>query len=99
VAKDKERLANQISSEIKLLQKQVLDLSELVVPNERWGYFRKKILDITNNARRNIESKLIRDYQVKYDPTDICEDVVEVRQRKISNFNKLVDKEGKENGK
>jgi hypothetical protein len=51
----------------------------MLVPNEKWNSFRSRILDITNGARRELEADIEKNYDVKYNPSTICEDVIEVR--------------------
>ena len=66
----------------------MLNLSEMLVPNDKWESYRSRILDITNNARRNMEEELKQNYNIKYDPAVVCEDIVEVRSpatRSLSN--------------
>lgn len=82
MSKGKERLRHRIQQEFKSINKQILDLAELVVSQEQYPQFRKKILNITNDVRRNIEQDLDLNYDVSYDPATICEDVVIVGQGK-----------------
>lgn len=76
MSKGKERLRQRIQQEFKSINKQILDLSELVVSQEQYPQFRKKVLNITNDIRRNIEQDLELNYEVSYDPATICEDIV-----------------------
>lgn len=93
--KGKSKLNQAISFEINSIQKQVLDVCELVVPGSNWEPFRKKILDITNRSRRKIQSDINFNYSVGYAPSNIKEDVVKVRNSKVKGnfiFNKGEDK-------
>jgi hypothetical protein len=74
--KGKDRLRQRIQQEFKSINKQVLDLSELVVSDKHYSQFRKKILNITNDIRRNIEQDIELNYEVTYDPATECEDIV-----------------------
>jgi len=76
MSKGKERLRQRIQQEFKLINKQILDLSELVVSKEQYPQFRKKVLNITNDIRRNIEQDIELNYDISYDPATICEDIV-----------------------
>lgn len=77
--KDKERLRSFISLQIKSINRDVLNLAEMLVPNEKWAAFRGKVLDITNKARREIETELETNYNIDYSPAMVCEDIIEVR--------------------
>lgn len=96
MSKGKERLRHRIQQEFNSINKQILDLAELVVSQEQYPQFRKKILNITNDIRRNVEQDLELNYDVSYDPATICEDVVIVGQgnHKLRN-RKGTEKDGK----
>ena len=100
MSKGKERLRLRIQQEFKSINKQILDLAELVVSQEQYPQFRKKVLNITNDVRRNIEQDLELNYSVDYDPRTICEDVVVVgpgKQHRINSNRKGPGKDGKGN--
>lgn len=67
-----------ISYEINLLQKQILDICEIVVPNNNWIHFRKKILDLINNSRRKLQEEIKANYCIEYDPTFINDEVIKI---------------------
>ena len=71
-----EKLISFVEKQIKSLQKKVLDLSEVVVPSENYKPFRAKILGSTNDLLRDLQAELAKNYQIKYTPTNIVEDVV-----------------------
>lgn len=73
-SKDKNRLNDFIRSESKSLQKQILDICELVFPQEEnynWDVFRKQILDVINDQRRRLEKQIRYNYSVEFTPSDI----------------------------
>ena len=74
----KSYLSDSVDRQIKLLQKQLLDISELVVPQSSWKAFRSKVLGISNDIRRDIITDIDLNYKVEYTPNTIYEDVVEV---------------------
>ena len=75
--KGKERLKTGIEREVRSIQKQVLDYAELVIPNrEQYQQFRRKVLDVTNDVRRNLELDIDINYKIEYTPATECEDVV-----------------------
>jgi len=76
--KDRKRLSTFVDKQVRLLQKKVLDISELVVPAANYSTFRSKILGITNDFRRELEKELELNYTIKFDPKIVCEDIVEV---------------------
>jgi hypothetical protein len=76
-----EKFTRFLSLEIKSLQKQVLDLCELVVPESNWDHFRKRLLDITNNVRRKLQDEVATRYIINYDPS-AGEDIVKVMNNK-----------------
>lgn len=78
MSKGKDRLRRQIQQEFKSINKHILDLAELVVSPDHYQQFRKKVLNVTNDVRRNIESDLELNYEVEYEPSTICEDIVVV---------------------
>ena len=75
--KGKERLKDSIKSEMRSVQKQVLDYAELVISNrDQYQQFRRKVLDVTNDIRRNLELDIDINYSISYSPATECEDVV-----------------------
>jgi hypothetical protein len=72
----KEKLFLFLDQEIKSLQKRVLDLSEVAIPEETWRAFRSKILGVTNDLKREIQKEITNNYMVKYDPKVVYEDVI-----------------------
>lgn len=99
MSKGKERLRLRIQQEFKSINKQILDLAELVVSQEQYPQFRKKILNITNDIRRNIEQDLELNYNVDYDPRTICEDIVVIGpgKNRINKNRRGSGKDGKGN--
>lgn len=85
--KDKKRLACYLEKQTKTLQKKILDLSELVIPQSNYPQFRSKILGITNDFRREVDREIELNYSVSFDPRTICEDIVE-----ITNTSSIKDK-------
>jgi len=77
--KHKEKFLDFVEKQIKSLQKRVLDLSEVVVPQDNYIQFRSKILGSTNDLLRDIESELETNYNLKYEPSVIREDVVQIK--------------------
>lgn len=71
-------LTDSIDKNIKLLQKQLLDISELVVPQTSWKAFRSKVLGISNDVRREIITDIELNYEIKHTPNTVYEDVIEV---------------------
>lgn len=68
-----------LQKEIRQLQKQILDLTEVSVNPNNWKVMRSKILGITNDLKRSLEQELSLNYSIKFDPSIICEDVIEVK--------------------
>jgi hypothetical protein len=81
-------LTDSIDKQIKLLQKQLLDISELVVPQTSWKAFRSKVLGISNDIRRDIITDVELNYKVIYEPNTVYEDVIEVVTRRPINKGK-----------
>jgi len=68
-----------IVSKIKKAQKEILDNAECAIEGkDRWLAVRSRILGATNNAVRELQSELQRNWEVKYTPQIIHEDIVEV---------------------
>ena len=80
--RDKTKLFAFIESQVKNIQRQILDLTEVTVPPDNWRVMRSKILGITNDLRRDIEQELNLNYDLKYNPTTIYEDIVQVKNYK-----------------
>lgn len=81
--KDKQRLTDSLDRHIKALQKQILDITELVVPQQNWKAVRSKLLGVTNDIRRDLSSDIELNYSVTYTPKTIAEDVIEVNGAKF----------------
>jgi hypothetical protein len=79
--RDKQKLLGFIEKSLKSLQKQVLDLTEIAVPPQNWKALRSKILGITNDFRRDIEDELAQNYNVKFTPSTVYEDLVIVQNK------------------
>jgi len=86
MGKDKEIFKKKLEQEFKSVNKQLLDLAELVVLEQSFPQFRKKLLNITNDARRNIQNEVELNYNIEYDPSVLREDVVVV-----ANSSKKID--------
>lgn len=80
-----------LQSEIKSLQKQILDLAEIAVPASNWKPLRSKLLGVTNDFRRDIEQELNKNYNIKYAPGTQYEDVVQIKPIIKSNSKVEVD--------
>lgn len=85
--KDRKRLSDSIDRYIKSLQKQILDISELVVPPTNWKAFRSKILGISNDIRRDLVSEIDLNYTVQFTPKTISEDIIEIKSSKFQSLN------------
>ena len=96
--KGKERLKKSIGQEVKSIQKQVLDYAELVIPNrELYSQFRRKVLDVTNDIRRNLEVDIDLNYSIDYDPKTQCEDVILVGKNRTTDYIRIRNrKDGKD---
>ncbi len=71
---DQYLLCRSIDKEFDSLQKQILDIVEIVAPIDRWESIRSKILRLTNNARRAICSNIMEEHN--YD------EVIKLQERK-----------------
>jgi len=70
-----------ILSKIKKAQKEILDNTECAIEGQdRWLAVRSRILGATNNAVREIQNELQRNWEVKHNPQIIHEDVVEINR-------------------
>jgi hypothetical protein len=96
VSKDRQRLSNFIDKQVRILQKKILDISELVVPSDHYSAFRSKVLGMTNDFRREFEKELSQNYSVKFDPKVIYEDVVEIVNYNTQPLARKGDRHGKE---
>jgi len=76
------KILSYIDNQINHLQRQILDLTEIVVPPSNWQPLRSKILRITNDSRRSIEQELRNNYEVSYTPNTVYEDVVVIQKNK-----------------
>jgi len=85
--KSTEYLKKYLHTQINSIQRQVLNISEMLVPNEKWPSYRSRILDITNNIRRKIEVEVEDNYKIKYDPSTVYEDIIEVHPPKQEHIN------------
>jgi len=84
--RDKVKFFAFIESQIKSIQRQILDLTEVSIPPDNWRVMRSKILGITNDLRRDLEQELITNYDLKYSPSTIYEDVVQVMNPRDKNL-------------
>lgn len=87
-SRDKQKLSDFIQRQFKSAQKQILDLAEVAIPPHHWEAFRSKILRITNDTRRFIDTEIESNYDLKYDPSVEFEDVVEIKTAPIQSLNK-----------
>lgn len=79
VSRDEKKLFDYIDKHFNKLQKKTLDLSELVIPTENWDKYRAKMLRIANDVRRDIQQEISDNYNLKFSPKVIYEDVIEVK--------------------
>jgi len=86
MTKAKDFFKKKLEQEFNLVNKQLLDLAELVVPEQNFNQFRKKLLNITNDSRRKIQNEVELNYSLEYQPSVIREDIVVV-----GNSSKKVD--------
>lgn len=77
---DKERILRVINSQFKRLQKEVLNSAELVIPEDKWNLFRKQVLDYVNDTDRRVQQEIEDNYSVKYCPTTVRHEIVEIKQ-------------------
>lgn len=82
-----------IERQIKSVQKQLLDISEFIVPPDNWKQFRSKILGLLNDMRRDIDSQISERFSVEFEKKGLYQEVIEVRD---VNKVPLSYKEGKE---
>lgn len=82
-SRDQQKFFDFIERQVKSTQRQILDLTEIAVPADSWRVMRSKILGITNDLRRNLEDEVINNYNIKFDPSTICEDIIEVKKIKL----------------
>lgn len=75
----KAKLNSFLEKQVKILQKKILDLSEVVIPQDNYRPFRGKILSATNDMLRDLQAEIDKNYNVNYDPKVIHEDVIEIR--------------------
>jgi len=96
--RDRQRLLESIDKRVKSLQKQILDISELVVPAANWKAVRSKLLGVTNDIRREISTEVELNYTIEYTPKTILEDIIEVNGAKFQSvvYKERGDKDGKE---
>lgn len=83
MSKDKQRLSDTLDRHIKALQKQILDITEIVVPSQNWKAVRSKLLGVTNDVRREIVNEIDLNYSIEYTPKTISEDIIEVNGAKF----------------
>ena len=76
--RNQQKLFTFIDKNFNKLQKKILDLSEIVVPQGNWDKYRAKVLRISNDIRRDIEQEVLDNYNLKFDPKTVYEDVIEV---------------------
>jgi len=77
--KSKEKLKGCIQTEITELFEKVLDFAEVAIPSpETYKRFRSKVLRIGNNAIRNCQQELDKNYDVGWNPQIKSEDIIEV---------------------
>ena len=84
VNRDRTKFVEFVERQIKFVQRQILDLTEVSIPQDNWKVMRSKILGVTNDLRREIEQELDKNYSIKYSPSVIYEDVIEVISGKNS---------------
>lgn len=72
----KEKLIEDVDKEITHMFEQILNYTEVAVPNrDQYNRLRSKILRIGNDCKRNTKKSIERDYVVRYEPRN--EDIVE----------------------
>lgn len=80
--KHKGLLVKKIEESISKAQKDILDNTECAVEGkDRWTAVRRRILKATNDAKRNIHDELKRNWDIKYNPEVISEDIMEISPR------------------
>lgn len=70
-----------LEKHVKILNKKILDLSEVVIPQENYKAFRGKILGATNDMLRDLQSEIDKNYKINYDPEVKREHIIEVQPR------------------
>jgi hypothetical protein len=78
IDRDKAKLSSFLERNLKVIQKRILDLSEVAIPKQNYSAFRSKILGITNDFRRDLEKELLDNYNIKYSPKTVVEDIVTI---------------------
>lgn len=77
--RDQKKLFDFLQKEIRQLQKQILDLTEVSVPPNNWRVMRSKILGITNDLKRSLEQEILLNYNITFNPTSVCEDIIVIQ--------------------
>lgn len=75
-------LKYKIELQFKGMQKELLDIAELLIPSDKWSSFRRKVLDITNNSRRKLEKNIDDNYEITYNPKEVNEVLVEIKNKR-----------------
>jgi hypothetical protein len=78
--KGKEKLQKSLEYQVKRLQKELLNTSELVVSDEKWQLFRKQILSITSDMSRRLIKDIEENYIVDYSPS-YSEDIIKIQYK------------------
>ena len=84
VDKHKEKLIDAMEKEVTNLFEQVLNYTEVAVPNrDQYNRLRSKILRLGNDCKRNLRKSVERDFSVTFEPH--IEDVVEFKSAQGTN--------------
>lgn len=79
--RSKEKLKRYLEVEIKKLFTSILDYTEVAVEGkERWKVLRTRILNLSNDARRDIFKEIDVKYSISYVPPS--EDVIIIQSKK-----------------
>ena len=82
----KEKLKKSLEFQVKRLQKELLNTSELVVSDEKWQLFRKQILSITSDMSRRLIKDIEENYIIDYNPS-ISEEIIKIQYKDKRNGN------------
>lgn len=77
------KLQSFLEKQVKILQKKILDLSEVVLPSDNYKPFRSKILSATNDMLRDLQAEIDKNYNINYNPSIIHEDIVVIQPSKF----------------
>lgn len=78
--KHKEKLVGVMEEEVTYMFEQILNYTEVAVPNrDQYNRLRSKILRLGNDCRRNLRKSIERDFTVTFEASN--EDVIEFAAR------------------